>query len=67
MKKFDLEDWDIEPELDVNRDDFIYGHYVDWDRFRIENEDLFQAIVVCTTHWEVCDSLHLLHPHYGGV
>ncbi len=39
MKKFNLEDWDIEPELDINRDDFIYGNYVDWNRFRIENEE----------------------------
>jgi len=39
MKKFNLEDWDIEPELDINRDDLIYGNYVDWNRFRIENEE----------------------------
>lgn len=39
MKKFNLEDWDIEPELDVNKDDFIYGNYVEWDRFRDENEE----------------------------
>lgn len=39
MKKFNLEDWDIEPELDVNKDDFVYGNYVEWDRFRDENEE----------------------------
>lgn len=39
MKKFNLEDWDIELELYINRDDFIYGNYVDWNRFRIENEE----------------------------
>ena len=39
MNKFNLEDWDIEPELDVNKDDFVYGNYVEWDRFRDENEE----------------------------
>lgn len=36
---FDPKDWDIETELDKGNDDFIYGNYVDWDKFRDDNED----------------------------
>jgi len=39
MKEFNIHDWDIEAELDENKDHFIYGNYVDWDRFRHENEE----------------------------
>jgi len=39
MKKFNFEDWDIEPEIETNGDDLVYGHYVDWDAFREENEE----------------------------
>lgn len=36
---FNHNDFDIEPEIETGNDDFIYGNYVDWDRFRYENED----------------------------
>lgn len=39
MKKFNHEDFEIETEIETGYDDFIYGNYVDWDRFRNENED----------------------------
>ncbi|MBM6615049.1 hypothetical protein JTF06_09135 [Desemzia sp. RIT804] len=39
MKKFNHKDFDIETEIETGNDDFIYGNYVDWDRFRAENED----------------------------
>lgn len=39
MKIFNYNDFDIEPEIETGHDDFIYGNYVDWDRFRYENED----------------------------
>lgn len=39
MKKFNHKDFDIEPEIETGGDGFIYGNYVDWDRFRAENED----------------------------
>ncbi|MCH5002081.1 hypothetical protein JI510_01615 [Listeria monocytogenes] len=39
MKMFNHNDFDIEPEIETGNDDFIYGNYVDWDRFRYENED----------------------------
>lgn len=39
-KIFDYRDWDIEPMLDTGfSDDFIYGNYVEWDRFREENRE----------------------------
>ena len=34
--KFNAEDWEIEAEVETGNDDFIYGNYVDWDRFRQE-------------------------------
>ncbi|MDU5149079.1 hypothetical protein [uncultured Anaerococcus sp.] len=37
-KVFDYREWDIEPMLDTGlSNDFIYGNYVEWDRFREEN------------------------------
>lgn len=39
MKKFNHKDFHIETEIETGHDDFIYGNYVDWDRFRKENED----------------------------
>lgn len=36
---FDPRDWEIETEIEVGNDDFIFGNYVDWNRFRHENED----------------------------
>ncbi|MBF2528412.1 hypothetical protein IA627_09205 [Listeria seeligeri] len=39
MKMFNYDDFDIETEIDTGNDDFVYGNYVDWDSFRIENEE----------------------------
>lgn len=39
MSKFNCEDWDIEPELEIGNDDFVFGNYVDWDRFRQDEEE----------------------------
>lgn len=39
MKMFNHDDFDIETEIDTGNDDFVYGNYVDWDGFRIENEE----------------------------
>ncbi len=36
---FDARDWDIETEIETGNDDFVYGNYVEWDRFRTEHED----------------------------
>lgn len=36
---FDPRDWEIETEIEVGNDDFVFGNYVDWNRFRHENED----------------------------
>jgi len=36
---FDARDWDIEPEVEMGNDDFIYGNYVEWDKFRNEYEE----------------------------
>ena len=36
---FDPRDWEIETEIEVGNDDFIFGNYVDWNRFRHEKED----------------------------
>lgn len=39
-KVFDYIDWDIEPMLDTGlSNDFIYGFYVERDRFRDENRE----------------------------
>ncbi|MCB5953341.1 hypothetical protein LI951_14825 [Enterococcus sp. BWT-B8] len=39
MKRiFNHKDFDIETEVDIGHDDFVYGNYVDWDRFRQECE-----------------------------
>lgn len=38
MKKFNYQDWEIETEIEVGHDDFVYGNYFDWDMFRKENE-----------------------------
>lgn len=38
---FNIEDWDIDVMEDTGlTGDFIYGSYVDWDRFREDNRDL---------------------------
>lgn len=29
MYKFIISDWDIETEIEIGNDDFIYGNYVD--------------------------------------
>lgn len=38
MRKFNVKDWEIEPELEIGNDGFIYGNYVEWDRFRRDQE-----------------------------
>lgn len=40
MNKFNVDDWDVEVELETGYDDFVYGNYVDWDKFREENEEI---------------------------
>ncbi|MDO4778314.1 MAG: hypothetical protein Q4A42_02015 [Tissierellia bacterium] len=37
--KFNPRDWDIETEVEMGHDDFVYGNYVEWDRFRHKNEE----------------------------
>lgn len=37
--KFNPRDWDINTEVETGNDDFVYGNYVEWDRFRRENEE----------------------------
>lgn len=37
--KFNPRDWNIEPEIEYGSDDYIFGNYVDWNRFRCENEE----------------------------
>lgn len=37
--KFNHKDWDIETGTQTGNDDFIYGNYVEWDKFRNENEE----------------------------
>lgn len=37
--KFNHKDWDIETGIQTGNDDFIYGNYVEWDKFRNENEE----------------------------
>jgi len=37
--KFNPRDWDINREVETGSDDFVYGNYVEWDRFRRENEE----------------------------
>lgn len=37
--KFNPREWDIEPEIEYGSDDYIFGNYVDWNRFRYENEE----------------------------
>lgn len=39
MRKFNFRDYDIETEIDEGHDGFIFGNYVDWDRFRSDNEE----------------------------
>lgn len=39
MGKFCYKDWDIEPEVEIGNDGLVYGNYVEWDRFRQENEE----------------------------
>lgn len=39
IKKFNVEDWDVEPIRDESNDGMIYGNYVNWDDFREENEE----------------------------
>lgn len=39
MSKFNHMDWDIQPEVEIGNDDFIYGNYFDWDTFRIDEEE----------------------------
>lgn len=36
---FNHRDWDIETEVETGNDDFVYGNYVEWDRFRNEHEE----------------------------
>lgn len=35
---FNPRDWDIEMEVETGKDDFVFGNYVEWDRFRNEHE-----------------------------
>ncbi|MDG2958811.1 hypothetical protein [Exercitatus varius] len=37
--KFNHKDWDIETGTQTGNDDFIYGNYVEWDKFRNEKEE----------------------------
>lgn len=37
--KFNHRDWDIDTDVEMGNDDFIYGNYVEWDRFRYEREE----------------------------
>lgn len=39
MKKFNIEDWEIDVEQETGNDDYIYGNYVDWDEFRTTEEE----------------------------
>lgn len=39
MNKFNHMDWDIQPEVEIGNDDFIYGNYFDWDTFRVDEEE----------------------------
>lgn len=39
MNKFNHKDWDIQPEVEIGNDDFIYGNYIDWDTFRVDEEE----------------------------
>ena len=39
MNKFNHKYWDIQPEVEIGNDDFIYGNYIDWDTFRVDEEE----------------------------
>lgn len=39
MNKFNHKDWDIQPEVEIGNNDFIYGNYIDWDTFRVDEEE----------------------------
>ncbi|GEN94455.1 hypothetical protein [Pediococcus ethanolidurans] len=51
MRKFNYEDWDIEPELETGNDDFVFGNYVDWDRFRQDEEENLLAYFDIQLPW----------------
>ncbi|GAB5052878.1 hypothetical protein [Pediococcus ethanolidurans] len=51
MRKFNYEDWNIEPELETGNDDFVFGNYVDWDRFRQDEEENLLAYFDIQLPW----------------
>ncbi|MDU8930075.1 hypothetical protein [Lactococcus cremoris] len=39
MKKFNHEEFDIEPEIETGNEGQAYGNYVNWDEFRTTQEE----------------------------
>lgn len=52
MKLFNHEYFDIEVELDTGHDDFIYGHYFDWDQFRSNQEEEILEYIGVSIPWD---------------
>ena len=55
---FDPRDWDIETEVETGNDDFVFGNYVEWDRFRDENEEELLDYLGVDLPWGKSLTLH---------
>ena len=55
---FNPRDWDIETEVETGNDDFVFGNYVEWDRFRDENEEELLDYLGVDLPWGKSLTLH---------
>ena len=55
---FNLRDWNIETEVETGNDDFVFGNYVEWDRFRDENEEELLDYLGVDLPWGKSLTLH---------
>ena len=55
---FNPRDWDIGTEVETGNDDFVFGNYVEWDRFRDENEEELLDYLGVDLPWGKSLTLH---------
>jgi len=51
VRKFDISDWEYPLRIEVDRDEFVYGTYYNWDNFRRVHEEAILSYIEIDIPW----------------
>lgn len=51
MRKFDISEWQYPLSIEVDRDEYVYGTYYNWDKFRRVNEEMILSETEIDIPW----------------